>query len=91
MNACGICGADPARGLASINDVPYCHDDSVTFTCYQAAQIFTTSLAETSLADETCGECGEPFGAELGDHEPCAMTVDTLMARLGLESAGDSQ
>lgn len=37
--ACGLCGADPATGHASINDVWYCHgDDDATPTCYERSQ-----------------------------------------------------
>lgn len=34
MNECAYCGADVAEGWAWVNDLRFCHSDTLIATCY---------------------------------------------------------
>ena len=53
MKPCGLCGK-PATGMATINDVRYCHgDDDAEPTCYERGQrLRCPTAAVIEAADE---------------------------------------
>lgn len=48
--ACGLCGADPAEGMASIDDTRYCHGDEGT-TCFTVASMALPLDARAELIE----------------------------------------